>query len=1442
LVTAENASDGGVLAEHLALLDFAVTETELDQIVPVLGRVRIARTLSTLRPILDDAGTQGGLRIHHESFRRFMVENLIAEGRGLGPLLEPVISWLDARGLFKDQRAFRHLLPLLRRAGRAQELLDRVRPEFVSSSVAELQPEAAIDANLRLAADVAAERGDFAALARVAELRSASITTFDEKLHDPTVWAESVAELQSPQRLAERLLYDGRPTWPRATGLRLCAVVERAGAAPPWREYLAARSAPDGNVSKSREQEQRETLDEIRGMLRTFEREDAVGRLAAWLEDYTEIERAYVEGIAVELGDTLGPSGIAETLTAAPNASPLARATLELGLAEVYASGGEAGAAADAGRRALAAGLDAAMFRRLLDVGLPVAELTVPAPDLSRSGLLSDKSPDADQVEMFLSWVLVAAARGEDLSDVRAALEGEGFYPAWLRFCCDVAEASHCRADVIRALDELAAYDEPFAGSPRASDLYSIWALTEESFRRVIALVGDDEWSRAVDLLLTIAGNTTTFLQNHPGGPLTLWTLLELLQPHADRLPLDPIREAVSRSYRSQFYELHAEVSLRMALFEHRAGQSGHGEEALATAGQYLAAYGFHKDVTVFGLVEALEAVTDDEHQAEVTARFRRLFPLCQRAYRHSDGKETRHATSVCFGAFAKHSPGAAADALARTFFEDPPVRYRDSERGLIAVTRKAPDAIPPLLRHSLWRCCSPADVTAWLDTVEALAVDDQDRAREALTELAAAADGDTEHPDERIAGLVRSFAEEREWPVPPMGAVPERRRPPSGNAYRSDEGDGDETGDKGPFFDGADTELRLLVRLRGRFGSYDEPVDVEAFADELVASLRAVVGGNAAAIVGLVASFCHEQRFLRQRGAILTRLAAAFEAEPDVAAELYVLAWIGSGEGWDPFGGLDYRDLLERGFALNAAVARARLAAEVGRHVQVNGAMGVTRRITEAMVIAGDPDQAITSWDQAAAVVEHRLPIIAEARPTIAEPGHDLDDHGTKLAYGRLLGSLVHSPDPERRASALGGVAELLQLDPEIAGEAVSSVFSVDAAFTDTLVVVRLLELAASAEQLRDVTPWLSAVAAAPGFGLQQSAGKLLGRLDEELPERVLELPVSRRVVEQSDVAKARFWDTRSRIARLADLWQPFERHVAGRYRDLLDAPGTEAIIKAQVETQFSRSAMWMPLWVLHRWESEQLEIAIHDAAPGLISHLGAVGRWPPGMSDKLNAMLLPDVGAAAARARSRGVRPAGIELPGDRVAAIGSPVLAADDTHQGWTRVALVEEEIQVSDESRSSGTLARVASGLWVGDEPPTDEAPFGTVSMEWRWHDSPPASAEPAPTGPVASYGEEGHLVLFDSLLTLAPNWMTLLDLRPAPLPAPLQLLDARGEVGAVMRCWRMRPYSYDYSPLTPMIRGSELLLRSDLAEAVAESATGTLREVVVVADRELRHGS
>ena len=1335
LSTVDRSPDNGVLAEHLSLIDFPVIADELDEILPALGRARIDRALAYLRPVLHSAGTQGGVRIHHESLRRFIVARLTDEGRPLRALLDPVIAWLDARGLFADDRAFRFLLPLLRRAHREDDLLARVRADFVASSVIELQPQAAVEANLTLAALVAGARRDFPALVRLAELKTAAEVAFGEKLSEPTAWAASVIDLEGGERLANRLLFDGRPTWPRESGLRLCALVDQAGGSPPWSQYLALPKQ-SSNAVRNAEQDQRYALDELFGQLRTVSRGRAVERLAEWLGSRTDLADGYIDGIGGLVTEVFGPDTLQQILDAAPDAEPRARAWLELRMVEARSRDGDTDGAAAAGRRAVAAGLPCRAVRRLLGVGLDASELVGCCPDPGSlvGALHKPHSPDEPTVDAFLSCTLVRAAAGEDLAEMRATLGGAGFYLGWLRFCCDLAVAAYRRADVVRALAELAQHDEPFVGDPRASDLYGIHGLCRETFARAAALVKADQWPDALGHLLRIARGTTTYFQRSPNGPLTLWALLEVLQPYAPLLPLDVLRAEPDRAWRSEYYDFHSETTLLLGRIEQRAGAAVEASEALRAASRFLASYGMHKDVTVFGLIEALEPIHEDEHHAEVSRRLRALQLLCDRALAHSDGKETNHAPSAWYRAFALHTPGAAAASLTRTILEDPPYLNSRHDEALGHVLGAAQGRIPPLLHHLLWRCLPAANIERWLATVAALATAEAARAHEAFQELAAAADGDPEHPSERTAEAVRRFAADRGWPDPELDRVPETRHQGGSSSTPGDGAAGrpPRRSNRGPFFDGAATPLEILLRLRDPgLDTYERPLDAHAFAAEFIERLRELSGATPALVVSLVEAFCREQRFARSRSTVVTEIAEAFVEDSALAAELLAIAWTVAESGWDPFGGLEHADLLRRAFALDLDVGLARLAQEFAHAIQQSRyGIGLTRRAAELLHLAGRDASALECWDAAYEVVEYRLPATARERLIFSAAGPDLDNDATVRAFAGILGALVGHPDYERRGASLAGIAELFGTEPEFAASAIEPLLRHDAAFTDTLIAVRLLELAdtdgAATSALRD---WLPAIASASGFGLQQSGDAMLNRLGEPTPPARARDARAQRTITAIKIDEALTWDSRDRVHRLGGLWQPFPRTVAARYWSLLDADPDAArhIISEQFDTQFSRTASWLPLWAIHRWEAELFEIAVHDSVDVLIGTLVASGRWRPGQHQWLHGFLSADVEAAVARARS----PARYDRWACRCRAIARAATTRRSTartaREAWMRVALWEHELREGDDYYT-GESIKVHSGLWCGAGPGRQQLdddqvvrPFALPKIDFRWHD-------------------------------------------------------------------------------------------------------------------------
>lgn len=290
---------GRLVGEVMGLIDFGITPEELREIFPLLGG-RIEGFLSQLAPILERTRGQGGLRIYHESFRRYLLETAVTQPGGLGPILKDVIAWLDGKGFLTDPRAFRFLLPNLIRAGRAMEVFERVDRDFVVNAVAEGHPIATISANLDLHARVSADAGEFANLVRAGEL-SRALDTCNDNLNDISDYGRTFAAIFGAERLAQHLSFDGSPTFHVPEGLKLCSLCADAGVNPPWHVYLRKP------ISSSDQLNVRAELARFHGLARADEGNRLRSRLVNFLgEASNDTDQGYVAGLARRWAEVAG--------------------------------------------------------------------------------------------------------------------------------------------------------------------------------------------------------------------------------------------------------------------------------------------------------------------------------------------------------------------------------------------------------------------------------------------------------------------------------------------------------------------------------------------------------------------------------------------------------------------------------------------------------------------------------------------------------------------------------------------------------------------------------------------------------------------------------------------------------------------------------------------------------------------------------------------------------------------------------------------------------------------------------------------------------------------------------------------------------------------------------------------------------------------------------
>jgi hypothetical protein len=564
---------------------------------------------------------------------------------------------------------------------------------------------------------------------------------------------------------------------------------------------------------------------------------DAVGR---WLTERGRKSSAeYVRGVAQRVSTVLGVAALDEMLASASGAPVSALRWFFIELAEVYARNGSPDDAKRAALKALECKAPVETFKLLHRLGVDASKLATqcPHPRGLLPVILSDR-PQALDVARFVSAVGVYGAAGNDLEETRDAIEEWGWYERWLRFVIDAAGVRTGRLTGAAVIERLAA-KTTFSGSLGPLDLHGLREPIQAEIRDFIAGLTTEDLAAAIPGLFKVSRSTTVYFQGEPGGPLTVWALLRMLLPRAQTLSVQAISEIVRRDWGSEYYDYHAETSLLLAQFWAAVGDRAAADAEWRAAGAFLCGYGNHKEITIFDLIETLESIGQVDLDA-ARRRVRQLHPLVERTLDHSDGKETRHAPNMWFEQAARLTPGAAARALSTTILRRTRVPRERYEEACAEVLSAGPECVSPFLAHALWRALPARDrYPERLTGVARLLEEDRVRGAEALAEVAAAFDGDGEYRSEEPAGLVERFASEHGLTCEGLGRVPELRTTKSDESSLSTE---KAPRRKGPFLSAGLSPLKLIAELREhRLDSFDDPIDHEAFAAELIRELGAL-------------------------------------------------------------------------------------------------------------------------------------------------------------------------------------------------------------------------------------------------------------------------------------------------------------------------------------------------------------------------------------------------------------------------------------------------------------------------------------------------------------------------------------------------------------------------------------------------------------------------
>lgn len=760
----------------LAVCDFAVSAAELREIFPATAPM-LPAALSTVAPIVTQQPGIGGLKIHHESFGRFVRREVGDEG-WLATVRAAAATWLAGRGFFTDARAFRHLPELLVELDRDDELAAMIGPDFLSRAIGGLQPPTAITHVLNLAARRGAARRDWPTLVRCVELRRAADTYAEEGIAGTLVdYADVLVAQLGAEAIAASLVYDGIPTVAARWGLQLCAAVDRAGAAAPWETYLAAwdDGRESDNVHYGRESDQEVLLAVQRGYLRLPERQrerspgsadvDTEATTAARLANH--LAQDGLPPLAGLLDVFIDGLGAAPVLQAARLvADPSRQAEILLHLADVSAGHPDLSPPCDLAVEAWGCSPGTDPLRALRH-GVPVSQLadTVLGADIDATLHTATeevlRETNVDRPDVIRRWLSLLAVAHEVDPHARTRLlpqlEGVGFYRGWLRFAVatvglrrDVdagAITEEAASAAVRvALEHLAQTARHFTGRPRAVDLWSIHPLVHEVLEEAIGLLAESDLEPALGSLTTISDGTTASLMGMAGtGPLTTIALLAMLSRTVDRTGAEVVHRLMDqlrhkRESGGTHYSESAAFELEMARISLTAGDAAEARRCWERAARYMASYGSHKDITLYELLEPLPSLAADPAQAR--ARLAQVHPLTYLVTQHTDGRETSSMPREWWRHLADLDPAAAGVLAAQLLLAEPGLEDLRADAAHRRLLRsQATDADPVVLAALRIAAGSGGrDLeldTALLDRLAGLPPDDPARATGALPILA---------------------------------------------------------------------------------------------------------------------------------------------------------------------------------------------------------------------------------------------------------------------------------------------------------------------------------------------------------------------------------------------------------------------------------------------------------------------------------------------------------------------------------------------------------------------------------------------------------------------------------------------------------------------------------------------------------------------------------
>jgi hypothetical protein len=608
--------DENLTSEILSCLEFSVTKEELSELIH--RSHHLDKNLKILSPVIVENVSRGGIKLYHDSFRRFNIEKL-EENANLEEIYEDISKWLKKQGFYKNTKSYRYLLRYYIKLKKYKNIKKYATNDFLTKSLYRGYSEGVIKINYDNFLYVARETLDWSLYIFISELNRTIYTTISDDYNSEflerfELYFEAVGSIYGFERANEMLFFDGAANFSKEIIAKAFYISQKNGLIPNWSllenyfkdeipledypYYISSLIALNIDLDK----EFKELLDDgYNDFFNIYIKEvfHQIGFNKIY-EFYNNIESKEKTKVGNRINNILNRTLCNQRiLVVANNKRHIVLEELRLDFISGY----------------------------------------IKEEDLNRFYHL---------VKMYASYNI------EVLKGFEQLIPSENFFFNWLKFfirnfIIEINLKNHkyktyneLEKAFIENFEFLASDVEVFKGKPRAVDFtHQNSKLINFTLAHGLKYIQTkNAWSKVFTSLNKIPYNTLTVLEDRYINEQNIYLLIDTY-------------EEFDKSEESNYSE-HLEYSFKKAIYYSKIDKKEIAKKELKKAVFLMTSYTFHKDRTLSEIIEPLSSVNNID--SKFTKKYaKKLKYLTDSVIKHTDdGKDTRWLTTEWFEEFLK--------------------------------------------------------------------------------------------------------------------------------------------------------------------------------------------------------------------------------------------------------------------------------------------------------------------------------------------------------------------------------------------------------------------------------------------------------------------------------------------------------------------------------------------------------------------------------------------------------------------------------------------------------------------------------------------------------------------------------------------------------------------------------------------------------------------